>query len=526
VIWNRTDSNGQRLKGFRVELLDAERKPVWTEDVKREPKPDVELSPGGARTVSVAATWPFAGADGATTTLILSESLSLEGATLEIGIPKGKKPTKLRFAGSSDPAFAKYRTTPESTSSLLALRGEKRTKGQKDALHRHYRSVAPELEPTRKRVAAVEKSIARIKPHTTVPILREQPVAQRRKTRIQIRGNFLQTGDEVSSGVPAIFHPLEEGASRNRLALARWLVAPDNPLTARVVVNRYWELLFGVGLVATSEDFGIRGELPSHPGLLDWLATEFVASGWDVKGLLRRIVTSATYRQDSKASAELRRRDPTNRLLGRGPRLRLSAEMIRDQALAVSGLLSPKMFGAPVRPPRPNLGLRAAFGGSTDWKNSVGADRYRRGLYTFWQRSIPYPSMAAFDAPSRQICTVRRLPTNTPLQALVTLNDPVYVEAAQALGRRMVAAGESTAQRAAFGFRLCLSRKPRAKELSRLVAMFDHAAMRYSSDPAAAKLLATKPIGPPPEGSDVVELAAWTVVANVLLNLDEVLVKR
>jgi hypothetical protein len=226
-------------------------------------------------------------------------------------------------------------------------------------------------------------------------------------------------------------------------------------------------------------------------------------------------------------SEALARHDPNNRLLARGPRVRLPAETIRDEALFVAGLLSPKMYGPPVQPPRPNFGLTAAFGGTTDWATSGGDDKYRRGLYVRWRRNAPYPSMTTFDAPERTVCNVRRLRTNTPLQALVTLNDPVYVEAAQALARRMVAqGGSSNAARAAYGFRLCLARPPRDDEVRRLVDLFEKTRQQFRTAPDAATALATKPLGPAPAGMDVVDLAGWNVVANVLLNLDETLAKR
>ena len=245
-------------------------------------------------------------------------------------------------------------------------------------------------------------------------------------------------GSAVEPGLPAVFHAAADDGPLDRLSLARWLVDKDNPLTARVIANRYWEALFGRGIVLTSEEFGSQGELPTHPELLDWLAIELMDSGWDTRALIRTIVTSAVYRQSSQIVGDAAEVDPDNRWLARGPRVRLSAEMVRDQALAVSGLLSRKMYGPPVRPPQPNLGLTAAFGSSTDWETSNGDDRYRRGIYTTWRRSNPYPSMATFDAPNREVCTMRRSRTNTPLQSLVTLNDPVYVEAAQALARRAI----------------------------------------------------------------------------------------
>jgi hypothetical protein len=376
------------------------------------------------------------------------------------------------------------------------------------------------------RLKELQQQLAGIQGVTT-PIMRELPAGKRRKTPIQIRGNFLDKGAEVTPGVPAAFHPLPDGAEANRLELATWLVDRQNPLTARVLVNRYWEQLFGTGLVETSEDFGVQGELPSHPELLDFLATELMRTGWDTKKLVRLIVTSATYRQSSRVTTALDQLDPNNRLLARGPRFRLPAEMIRDQALSIGGLLSYKMYGPSVQPPRPVLGLRAAFGGSTDWQTSPGEDKYRRGLYTSWRRTTPYPSMTTFDAPSREVCTIRRIRTNTPLQALVTLNDPVYVEAAQGLARRILAqGGASNHERAAYGFRLCLSRPPSDRELQRLVTLFEQARDRFQQAEAAAKQLATDPLGPAPEGMDVVELASWTVVGNVLLNLDEALAKR
>ncbi|MCZ2344256.1 MAG: DUF1553 domain-containing protein, partial [Bacteroidales bacterium] len=288
----------------------------------------------------------------------------------------------------------------------------------------------------------------------------------------------------------------------------------------------FWEHLFGAGLVRTPEEFGSQGEPPTHPELLDWLAVEFVESGWDVKPLLKRMVTSGTYRQSARVTAEMLTKDPDNALLSRGPRFRLSAEMIRDQALAVSGLLSTKMYGPSVKPPQPAFGLNAAFGSSMDWKTSSGADRYRRGLYTEWRRTNPYPSMTAFDAPSRESCTIRRVRTNTPLQALVTLNDPVYVECAQALARQMIAAGATPQQRIAAGFRACLMRAPTTTEATRLMQLYRSAQAQYASHIADAKTLATDPLGPLPPGVAPAEAAAWTVVANVLLNLDEMFLKR
>ncbi len=383
----------------------------------------------------------------------------------------------------------------------------------------------PEFRPARDLVKGLRKKLDDDKP-ASVPVLEELAGEKRRITKLQHRGNWQDLGPVVAEGVPAVFPPPEvgEGGRLDRMMLAKWLVDARNPLTSRVVANRLWERLFGIGIVATSEEFGSQGELPSHPELLDWLACELVDRGWDTKAVMRLMVTSAAYRQTSRATPELIARDPENRLVACGPRVRLSAEVIRDQALAAAGLLSRKKGGPSVQPPQPNLGLNAAFGGGIDWKTSDGEDRYRRALYTTWRRSNPYPSMATFDAPSREVCTVRRPRTNTPLQALVTLNDPVYVEAAQALARRMVREGGSTSpERAARGFRLVLARQPAAAEIDRLVRLHEDAQAGFKNDPDDAKKMATDPLGPVPSDLAVAldDLASWTVVANVILNLDE-----
>jgi hypothetical protein len=320
---------------------------------------------------------------------------------------------------------------------------------------------------------------------------------------------------------------LPKGAEPNRLTVARWLVSSDNPLAARVLVNRYWEQLFGTGIVETAEDFGVQGEQPSHQELLDYLAVELMDHRWDTKWLVREIVLSGAYRQTSRTAPALVSSDPDNRLLARGPRFRLTAEMIRDEALFAAGLLSPKMHGPSVRPPQPKMGLNAAFGGSTDWETSAGEDKYRRGLYTSWRRTTPYPSFMTFDATSREVCTIRRIRTNTPLQALVTMNDPVYIEAAQALARRIVLeGGDDAGARVTYAFRLVVTRPPSDGERARLVTLYEQLVERYSADSAAAMPLATDPLGPVPQGMNVAELAAWTVVGNVLLNLDETLARR
>ena len=383
----------------------------------------------------------------------------------------------------------------------------------------------PEFRPARDLVNGLRKKLD-AEPPASVPVLEELAGNKRRVTKLQHRGNWQNLGPVVAEGVPAVFPSpdVAEGGRLDRMLLAKWLVDSRNPLTARVVANRFWERLFGIGIVSTSEEFGSQGDLPSHPELLDWLACELVDRDWNLKAIIRLMVTSAAYRQTSRATPELVARDPENRLVACGPRVRLSAEVIRDQTLAAAGLLSRKKGGPSVHPPQPNVGLSAAFGGGIDWKTSDGEDRYRRALYTTWRRSNPYPSMATFDAPSREVCTVRRPRTNTPLQALVTLNDPVYVEAAQALARRMVREGGSTdPERAGRGFRLVLARQPSAAETDRLVRLHDQALAGFKKDPDDAKKMATDPLGPVPAdlAIGIDDLAAWTVVANVILNLDE-----
>ena len=357
-----------------------------------------------------------------------------------------------------------------------------------------------------------------------LPFMRELPAEKQRKTHLLILSNFLQKGDEVTAGTPSFLPPLPASAPRNRLGLAQWLFSKENPMTARVAVNRLWARLFGRGIVETEEDFGTQGSSPTHPELLDWLATEFMEKGWNMKGLLKTVVLSATYRQSSKVTPLHLQKDSRNFLLARYPRRRLDADGVRDQALSLSGLLSAKLGGASVFPPQPDGMWQAAFNGDRSYPTSVGEDRYRRGLYTFWRRTTPYPSMATFDAPSREVCCIRRQPTNTPLQALVTLNDPVYLELAQAMGRRIVQEGGATTEsRVRFALQLTLARPPQEAQVQALMQLYNAELARYRAEPEAANLMAMKSLGAIPSGMDACEQAAWTVVANTLLNLDGVL---
>jgi Protein of unknown function (DUF1553)/Protein of unknown function (DUF1549)/Planctomycete cytochrome C len=378
------------------------------------------------------------------------------------------------------------------------------------------------------KLAAKIAKLVRSRPRDpSVPVMRELPRDKHRETHVMVKGNFLVPAESVGPGVPAFFGSLAKGGPPDRLAMARWLVDRNNPLTARVAVNRIWSQIFGQGIVETEEDFGTQGRPPSHPELLDYLAVEFQERGWDTKALIRLLVTSATYRQSSRETPDAVQKDPGNRLYGRAPRFRLEAEMVRDQALALSGLLSQKMKGPSVFPPQPDGLWRAAFNGSDrTWSTSSGPEAHRRGLYTFWRRTIPYPSMTTFDAPSREVCSVRRIRTNTPLQAFVTLNDPVYVEAAQALSRRiMVEGGHSPHERCQYALRLCLARPPKPEQVAELESLLLDERRHYQADLKAARQLASGAEGKVPTDLDTADLAAWTVVANVLLNLDGVLTK-
>jgi len=562
TVWNRTDGSvGARLAGARVIVLDADRQPIWQTTFEQAPATSVRSVPDGGRDLPFAVAFADRTQEGFAAARVLDaadEQRERDGGwapggtapsqltlvpAAPVEVPAGMRVVlalrqrsrheghlvgTLAVAASGDPRVGRVSGIPADVAAILAkLPGERDATEQSRLADHHRRHVAAATAAVRQRAAEVAGERAAIKP-ATVPVMVELEGPQRRATRLHHRGNYLDTGPEVAAGTPEVFPALASRERIDRLALARWLVDPVNPLTARVVVNRLWERLFGSGLVATSEEFGSQGEPPSHPELLDWLAVELVERGWDIRALTRLIVTSATYRQSSRAPADLVARDPDNRWLARGPRVRLAAEVIRDQALAAAGLLSTKKFGPSVNPPQPNVGLSAAFGGGIDWQTSAGEDRWRRALYTTWRRSNPYPSMATFDAPNREVCTVRRPRTNTPLQALVTLNDPVFVEAAQGLARRMLReGGESAEARVVRGFRLVLGRLPDDVETARLVRLHDDCLATYRGDADGAVRLATSfdgqegAIGPLPAGTDPGAAAALTVVANVILNLDE-----
>jgi hypothetical protein len=434
--------------------------------------------------------------------------------TADIGPGEDPKLELPQAAGQGAPEKAKNTAEQSSAGSFTSRCAPEAKQEQTDDKNATSKDDA---EKPKKPEKAKKKSEP---PKLTTLVMQELP-----KPRVQhlfVGGSFLNPGEVVSPGVPAVLNPFPGDQPPNRLGLAKWLVDPANPLSARVAVNRIWAQYFGSGIVLTIEDFGTKGERPTHPELLDWLATEFIRRHWDLKAMHRLIVTSATYRQSSRATPELLERDPQNRLLARGPRVRLEAELVRDQALAASGLLTGKIGGPSVMPPQPDGIWSSPYSGDR-WATASGEGRYRRGLYTFWKRTAPYPSFMSFDAPSREFCVVRRPRTNTPLQALALLNDPVYIEAAQALARRMAADSPSADPhvRLAHGFRLCLARAPEPTESERLVSLYNRELERFRADEQSAKSMA----GAVSTADDVAERAAWTVVANVLLNLDETLNK-
>jgi len=431
---------------------------------------------------------------------------------------------RFRIALASEP----IQIVPADVAAIVKTAVGKRTPQQKHRLSEYLggRFGNAELKSAIARVGSLR---TRLNSSSNVPatmVMAELP--NPRKTHILFRGEYDKPRDEVSPGTPGVFPPMPDGVPRNRLGLAKWMTMPDHPLTARVAVNRFWERMFGTGLVKTTEDFGSQGEWPSHPDLLDWLAVEFVESGWDVKKLLKTIAMSETYQRSSRLTRERLQRDPDNRLLGRGPRLRLDAEVIRDSALFAGGLLSDNLGGPSVFPYHPK-GLWQEInnrpGYSRTYKQDSGEKLYRRSLYTFWKRTVPPPSMAAFDAPEREFCVVRRSRTNTPLQAFVMLHDPQFVEAARHLGARMKAvAADSTEKGLSFGFQACHSRVPSAKELAVLMRILEQRLTLYRKDPDAAR--AVLAVGESESaGSEAADLAAWATVGRVILNSSEFVTK-
>lgn len=538
VVWNRTDGEqARRLAGAVVSLLDTGRRVTWQQMLRQAPDGRVSLSLDHQEVFFARVEADFSQRDFPVAHALENPDPAVHGWAVSpdmakrhqavwyppqpLRLPAGARweirlghqfeqeyftlgrfrirasdnvhtaalpavPSELRAAAGRDPA----QWTPDETRQLLRWFAAGRPAGR--ALSDWWSEVDAER--------------AAIKPVST-PVMQERGADQLRTTRVFNRGNWLDPGEVVERGVPASLPPLPEGISPDRLAVARWLVDPAHPLTARVAVNRFWEQLFGTGMVLTAEDFGTQGDPPSHPALLDWLAYRFVhEQGWSVKTLLKEIVLSATYRQAAQSTPDKLAADPYNRLISRGARFRLSAEQIRDSALAVSGLLHPARFGPSVMPPQPE-GIWMTVYNARQWVDATGPDRYRRALYTYWKRTSPYPSMITFDTPSREVCVSRRIRTNTPLQALITLNDPVYVEAAEAMAARMMQeGGGELSERIVYGFRLVQGRAPGPEDVTAMAGLYETALadMREQEQPDP-------------------ESRALAVVASALLNLDRFL---
>ena len=453
---------------------------------------------------------------------------------LRIGAAAGSGP---RFQGAIDevrvysralrPAEVAVLATPEPLNAIAAWPAADRTQAQHDKLRLafldHY--APPKIRDAWHKLVRLRKKRQAFSDRLpTVMVMRE--MEQSRATHLLLRGAYDKPGERVQPAVPAVIAGSGGKAPRNRLDFAKWLVSPSNPLTARVTVNRFWQMLFGVGLVKTVEDFGSQGDWPLHMDLLDWLAVEFMESGWDIKGVMKTIVMSGAYRQSSTADLELYERDPDNRLLARGPRFRLPAEVVRDQALAIAGLLVEQTGGPSVKPYQP-AGLWSELAGGEGYVQDQGDKLYRRSMYTFWKRAVPPPSMLNFDSAGREACTVRETRTNTPLQALNLMNDVTFVEAARKMAERMMTEGGATpAERVAYGYRLATARKPDAGRNEVLVNAYHHHLDNYETNRKAALGLVTQGESKRNEELDLAELASYTTVASLILNLDETITKQ
>jgi hypothetical protein len=436
-----------------------------------------------------------------------------EWEAFERGLEKSQLPQDLRSAVTTAPA----------------QRSEEQSRKIREYFLEHICSTTRAVfGPLHNEVSTLEKQRQDVENSIPVSMIMAD-LPQPRDTFVLVRGQYDKPGEKVSPGVPAIFPPLPDEAPANRLGLARWLVRPDHPLTARVAVNRIWQHYFGQGLVQTAEDFGVQGQQPTHPELLDWLAVDFVENGWDVKRLHKQIVMSATYRQSSQLTPELLQKDPDNELLARGPRYRLDAEVVRDGALYVSGLLVEQVGGPSVKPYQPD-GIWEAVGfvgsNTREYRRDSGPALYRRSLYTFWKRTAPPPALMAFDAPSREACVARRGRTNTPLQALVLMNDEQYVEASRHLSRRMLQAGRSTAEQLSHGFRLATARRPSDAELAVLLDTYNAHHAHFTAHHEAAERLMQVGESKRDDSLDLIQHASMTMVANLILNLDETISKE
>ena len=550
VIARMDEQNGyrgwdlwQNDRSLAVHIIDA-----WPENAIKVVTADAVLDPGAWQHVFVTydgsskASGVKIYVDGEEKKLRVNRNSLAEDASIRTKTPLriGQRSDTQAFDGGSvqdvrlfhralDAAEVKTIAEVGAVQAILADGAEERTEEQDAALFGYYLTVHDEqYAALAGAVAKLQQEREEIRERSPVTHVQQERMDAEPVAYILMRGAYDKPGEEVSATTPAALHPLRPDAPRNRLGLAEWLVDPENALTARVAVNRFWQELFGQGLVTTPEDFGTMGAPPSHPELLDWLAVEFRESGWDVKHLFKLMLTSAAYRQAAVTTPEKLAADRDNALLSRGPRFRMDAEMVRDNALAVSGLLSDEPFGPPVKPYQP-VGIWDIVGlpgGDTrNYEQDEGDDLYRRSLYTFWKRMAPPPNLEAFNAPSREVCTVRRERTNTPIQALVTLNDPQFVEAARRLAERTLLASDDDAAAVEFLAGAVLGREMSAREAEIVLASKADLLDYYQGHQEDAEKLIQVGDSQPDERCDAVELAAWTMVCNQLLNLDEVLSK-
>ncbi len=535
VVFSKAEADFERPDSPLTNALDADPKSGWSSDA----------GPGRRnqdRKLVFTAKTPF-GFDGGTN---LAFTLAHMAGGVQIT-------GRFRLSVTTEPA-PPFDPLPTSIRHILAIPAAERTKEQQREAFSHFIGVDPRSATAREEIEEVMKPWP--DGATTLALAaRSTP----RKTHLFKRGDWRKPDGLVTPDTPAFLNPFPQTAPRNRLGLAQWIVAKENPLTARVIVNRIWQQYFGEGLVATPEDFGTRCESPSHPELLDWLAIEFMEgrvstasgservdsgkqssrgrplatargtdpAGWSLKSLHRLIVSSATYRQSSKVTPQLLEKEPTNKWLARAPRLRVEAEVVRDQALAAAGLLSKKIGGPPIFPPIPDGVLDLGFGGAMKWETAKGEDRYRRAIYTFWKRSIPYPSLSTFDSPNSDVSCPRRIRSNTPLQALTTLNDKLFLEAAQGLALRIWKEGGSDDRaKLMYGFRLCTGRRPDPFEEQELLNLLQTEYRNFEGKTAMAVYVSAADLENLPAGVDLHKVAAWTMVSRVLLNLDETITRR
>ena len=463
--------------------------------------------------------WSTAGREGerSEAVFVLAEPLA-EAGELQLKMMFGRHYAcslgRFKISVTTHAGGAEASGLPDDARRFLQIPDGQLTAAQRQALLEQFLLSAPELASARTEIDQLRKPLT----HPITLVMRERPAENPRPTFIHKRGEFLQPAERVEAGVLSAVAPFPESLPRNRVGFARWLVSPNNPLTARVTVNRQWQAFFARGLVRTTEDFGFQGEVPSHPELLDWLAVDFIKQGWSLKKLHKLIVTSATYQQSSLATSQMLAKDSENRLLARGPSVRLEAEIIRDAALRASGLLSAKMGGPSVYPVQPAGVTEVAYGGS-GWPTSNGEDRYRRSLYTFMKRTAPFAMFNTFDGPTGESCVARRDVSNTPLQALTLLNDVAFVEVSQAMGKTLASREGSVEARIQHAFRLCLTRPPTKEEVAMLVKFFETQKERVASGDLDAKLIAGE------RSENLAERAAWTVLARAILNLDEMITK-